>query len=562
MGWGMASIKHNLVGETFGEWKVIGYNGHSMWRCRCSCGKVKDIITGKLTSGQTKSCGHDKLIDLTGKRFGQWEVLEYSGGMYWKCRCDCGNIKDIQGRHLREGISTSCGHDGSNKRIDLTGMIFGEYIVLGYAGDKYWRCRCSCGKVKDILGARLRSGDTKSCGHANKLIDLVGKRFGKLKPIEYLGDRKYKCLCDCGNYTEVMSCNLNNGSTNSCGCIESTVYTKEYIEEKINELRIKLGRRPYKYELFNELDISNSYIDSLIRKYEIPQIKFNETFASNLEEEIYAFIKEHTHEEIILHNRKIIEGYELDIYMPSLKLAIEVNGDYWHNVDKVGKYYHQNKSLACINMGIRLIHIFEYEWVGRESRVNIEKILIEALNNMSVQTNRCEVEKICTNKHLDIINTANNSELCNIEIFGVRLGSEFIATYSFRILGDTAELVSYYKKDGVTIEKGIFNQIIKRLEVENSITIIVITCDMNKGNYVEYIGLSQYEEREVIEPNYTWIKRTRGEVEMHLSSEMDIDALKQFGLSKYGNTEDEIMYSIGFMKIYDSGKLRITYKLS
>lgn len=29
--------------------------------------------------------------------------------IFWKCRCKCGNVKDIRGDHLRSGHTTSCG---------------------------------------------------------------------------------------------------------------------------------------------------------------------------------------------------------------------------------------------------------------------------------------------------------------------------------------------------------------------------------------------------------------------------------------------------------------------
>lgn len=52
-------------------------------------------------------------IDLTGQRFNKLLVLEYvytkNGQVYWKCQCDCGNIKNITGSHLRTGHTKSCG---------------------------------------------------------------------------------------------------------------------------------------------------------------------------------------------------------------------------------------------------------------------------------------------------------------------------------------------------------------------------------------------------------------------------------------------------------------------
>ena len=65
----------------------------------------------------------------------------------------------------------------------------------------------------------------------------------------------------------------------------------------------------------------------------------------------------------ILHNdRTVLRPKELDIYLPDLKLAIEFNGIYWHSIERgTDKYSHRNKSIACRNLGIRLVHIFEFE---------------------------------------------------------------------------------------------------------------------------------------------------------------------------------------------------------
>lgn len=50
------------------------------------------------------------------------------------------------------------------------------------------------------------------------------------------------------------------------------------------------------------------------------------------------------------------------MYIPALKLAIEYNGIYWHSVERGTTIdYHLKKSLACRQLGIRLIHIYEFE---------------------------------------------------------------------------------------------------------------------------------------------------------------------------------------------------------
>lgn len=49
--------------------------------------------------------------------------------------------------------------------------------------------------------------------------DIRNQRFGKLLVIEYNGNGKWLCLCDCGNKIIVRSDYLKAGHTKSCGCI-------------------------------------------------------------------------------------------------------------------------------------------------------------------------------------------------------------------------------------------------------------------------------------------------------------------------------------------------------
>lgn len=51
--------------------------------------------------------------DLTGKTFGRWTVLgpasNNDGHYYWRCRCECGSMKNVYGPSLKRGKSTGCG---------------------------------------------------------------------------------------------------------------------------------------------------------------------------------------------------------------------------------------------------------------------------------------------------------------------------------------------------------------------------------------------------------------------------------------------------------------------
>lgn len=54
--------------------------------------------------------------------------------------------------------------------VDISGVQFGRLTAIRPTSkrtkgrDVYWMCKCRCGKVKDVIGQSLRSGNTKSCG--------------------------------------------------------------------------------------------------------------------------------------------------------------------------------------------------------------------------------------------------------------------------------------------------------------------------------------------------------------------------------------------------------------
>ena len=86
--------------------------------------------------------------------------------------------------------------------------------------------------------------------------------------------------------------------------------------------------------------------------------------------------------DIDTNNRKILNGKELDIYIPSLNKAIEFNGMWWHYNNK-NKYvkpkgYHAMKSKAFKDKGVRILFLREDLW--KTKRKKMENIIIKFLN--------------------------------------------------------------------------------------------------------------------------------------------------------------------------------------
>lgn len=53
-----------------------------------------------------------RFIDLTGKNFYEWKVIEYVEAGKWLCTCSCGNTRPVTGNNLRQGKSKCCGCKG------------------------------------------------------------------------------------------------------------------------------------------------------------------------------------------------------------------------------------------------------------------------------------------------------------------------------------------------------------------------------------------------------------------------------------------------------------------
>lgn len=173
------------IGDTFGEWEVLEKFDKSRYKCRCSCGVIKAISGTDLVRGRSKSCGHarKKYNIKIGDKYNEWTVISFDKSRYaYKCQCTCGKISTISASDLVNERSKSCGHD-NNRLIDLTGQKFGEWTVLRHVGYGVWECQCSCKDhtIRNIRHTELLNGDSKSCGCKRReyLRDTMLERYNE-----------------------------------------------------------------------------------------------------------------------------------------------------------------------------------------------------------------------------------------------------------------------------------------------------------------------------------------------------------------------------------------------
>jgi hypothetical protein len=114
---------------------------------------------------------------------------------------------------------------------DLTGMTFGNWKVIkrveNYAkGMTVWRCRCSCGTLRDVLRISLKSGKSKSCGCIGHSIKYnPGQIVGGFKIIskttkKYCNQNVWKVQClRCKSIVERGQGVFSGKFVQTCGCL-------------------------------------------------------------------------------------------------------------------------------------------------------------------------------------------------------------------------------------------------------------------------------------------------------------------------------------------------------
>ncbi len=181
-----------------------------------------------------------KLIDITGKRFGNWIAISraanYGRTTRWLCRCDCGTVKTVDQYLLRIGRSSSC---GCKLRKDITGNRYGRLTaieVVQYARRNpggppiptLWKFQCDCGnELIARYGDVVNSGRTLSCGCLSRELTIAHNK-------NMSGDNHPKPLLG------------KSGKDHPCwkgGNLAESCRARNEIASELNEWRLKVFER-------------------------------------------------------------------------------------------------------------------------------------------------------------------------------------------------------------------------------------------------------------------------------------------------------------------------------
>lgn len=155
------------------------------------------------------------------------------------------------------------------------------------------------------------------------------------------------------------------------------------------------------------------------------------------QKEVYDFLKSILPEDTIIcyNDRTILDNMELDIYIPSHNLAIEFDGLYCHSElsGKKDRNYHLDKTNLCLSKGVRLIHLFEDEWIFKQDIVRNRLRHILNLTSDRIYARNCLIKEIDTKQKNEFL---NNYHLQGEDKSSIKLGAfygddELVAVMTF-----------------------------------------------------------------------------------------------------------------------------------
>ena len=109
------------------------------------------------------------------------------------------------------------------------------------------------------------------------------------------------------------------------------------------------------------------------------------------EKELFDFIKENYSGILIENDRTILDGKELDIYLPELKIGFEYNGSYWHSDSFIPRDYHLKKRDLALTKDTKLYFIDDADWVNKKDICKARILYILGSNHKSIYARKTKV---------------------------------------------------------------------------------------------------------------------------------------------------------------------------
>jgi hypothetical protein len=243
-------------------------------------------------------------------------------------------------------------------------------------------------------------------------------------------------------------------------------------------------------------------------------------------------------------------------------LAFEYNGLYFHSEEFKEKTYHYDKWKLCNDNGIKLVNVWEDDWLNKRSIV--ESMINNQLhvNNVRVYARNTTIKEISAAEAVEFFNTNHLQGSCIANTtLGLYTGDRLVSAMSFgksRMIMKTKhiqneyELLRFCNITNTSVVGGASKLFKHFLCAHNPTRVITYSsCDMGTGNLYKTLGFDFVRHTGI---NYWWVLNGKRH---HRSNFMKYKLVKM-GYDK-NKTADDIMHERKAVKLYGTGNMRWEY---
>jgi Zn finger protein HypA/HybF involved in hydrogenase expression len=281
--------------------------------------------------------------------------------------------------------------------------------------------------------------------------------------------------------------------------------------------------------------------------------------ASKFQLDVASYISSLGISNVIFNDRRTISPKEIDILLPDYNLAIECHGLYWHSFDALETMDQKRKHLVkcdeCLRHKIRLIQIYENEWLDKQDIV--KSIIAHAVGkSIRIYARKCEI--------VDVSKYDHNRFMDENHIQGIR-GATII--YGLVYNGDLVFVLSFAKhhrydyeimrsanKTGHVVVGGLNRLFLNFVRSYDPNSVMTYVCRrFFIGQSYKAIG---FKNICVTTPNYFYMKRGK------LYSRQSMQKHKLHNKLPCFNdvmSESANMFANGYRRIWDAGQLKLEW---
>ena len=297
----------------------------------------------------------------------------------------------------------------------------------------------------------------------------------------------------------------------------------------------------------------------------------NPSRSSTLELKVQSWLDE-WNIEYEIGNRIVIGPKELDIWIPSKNIAIEINGCYWHSDMEKPKNYHINKFKDCQQKGIQLIQVWE-DWLIKKE--DIVKSFLQAklgICDNTIYARKCDVREIEAKEANQFLNENHIQGKCNSNYrLGLFYNDKLVAVMCFskrsalsgpkKLNNKEAELIRFCNLRGYRVVGGASKLLKYYIKLFSPDIITSYSAnDISNGQLYSTLG---FKTDHKISESYWYIEpgTCKREHRSIYTRSGIVRKWPEYDINDKSWTERSVMDLKGYNRIYDAGTTKWTLKL-